>query len=114
MRALQKRTLRACADLLVRAGFEFRRTAFRGINSTQPKITLLAKRIHGEPVPFRFHVNNTTPIYNATLTSATVAMDPRVLELGLLVKRWAQDRGVCHADKGPLPHYAWNLMTVFL
>jgi hypothetical protein len=36
-----------------------------------------------------------------------------VLELSLLVKRWAKDRGVCHATKGHLPPYAWHLLTIF-
>lgn len=115
-RKLQKKALRACAPLLVASAglrIEHRRTAFRGINSTEPKLVLLAQGLSGEMVPFRFSVNNTTPLYNATLTSAVSALDPRVLELGLLVKRWAQDRGICHADKGHLPHYAWNLMTIF-
>jgi hypothetical protein len=29
------------------------------------------------------------------------------------VKRWAKDRGVCHAAKGHLPPYAWHLLCIF-
>merc|ERR1719199_394297 len=40
-------------------------------------------------------------------------MDSRAKSLILLVKRWAKDRGVCHASKGHLPPYAWSLLSIF-
>lgn len=40
-------------------------------------------------------------------------IDPRAKALILLVKRWAKDRGVCHASKGHLPPYAWTLLAVY-
>jgi DNA polymerase sigma len=40
-------------------------------------------------------------------------MDTRARELILLVKRWAKDRGICHAAKGHLSPYAWSLLCIF-
>merc|ERR1719277_329345 len=40
-------------------------------------------------------------------------IDPRTKALILLVKRWAKDRGVCHAAKGHLSPYAWTLMVIY-
>jgi len=79
-------------------------------------VTLLAPPslgISNQAVPVDFSVNIFTPIYNSALMQVAAALDPRVLELGLLVKRWAKDRGVCHAAKGHLPPYAWNLLAIF-
>lgn len=115
-RRLQKSAIRACTDVMVSCGFKFRRSAFRG---AEPKVTMLSPLHSGigelvqQAIPFCFHVNNVTPLYSATLTSATAALDPRVLELGLLVKRWAKDRGICHASKGHMLPYAFHIMTVF-
>eukprot|EP00746_Dinoflagellata_sp_MGD_P014009 gnl/MRDRNA2_/MRDRNA2_130522_c0_seq1.p1 gnl/MRDRNA2_/MRDRNA2_130522_c0~~gnl/MRDRNA2_/MRDRNA2_130522_c0_seq1.p1 ORF type:complete len:524 (-),score=119.08 gnl/MRDRNA2_/MRDRNA2_130522_c0_seq1:144-1628(-) len=112
-RKIQKSAIRACTDILVNAGFKFRRSAFRG---GEPKVTLLAPSTLGifdKAVPVDFSVNIVTPVYNSALMTVASAIDPRVLELGLLVKRWAKDRGVCHAAKGHLPPYAWNLLTIF-
>jgi hypothetical protein len=112
-RKIQKSAIRACTDLLVNAGFKFRRSAFRG---GEPKVTLLAPSTLGisdKAVPVDFSVNTVTPVYNSALMTVAASIDARVLELGLLVKRWAKDRGVCHAAKGHLPPYAWNLLTIF-
>jgi len=40
-------------------------------------------------------------------------MEPRARELILMVKRWAKDRGICHAAKGHLSPYTWGLLTIF-
>lgn len=112
-RKIQKSAIRACTDLLVNVGFKFRRSAFRG---EEPKVTLLAPvtlGISDKAVPVDFSVNSITPVYNSALMQVAAALDSRVLELGLLVKRWAKDRGVCHAAKAHLSPYAWNLLCVF-
>lgn len=112
-RKVQKSAIRACTDVLCSAGFKFRRSAFRG---GEPKVTLLAPSTLGisdKAVPVDFSVNTITPVYNSALMTVASALDTRVLELALLVKRWAKDRGVCHAAKGHLPPYAWNLLTVY-
>lgn len=31
----------------------------------------------------------------------------------MLVKRWAKDRGICHAAKGHLSPYLWGLLTIY-
>jgi len=111
---LRKMSIRACTDRLVAAGgFKFRRSAFRG---DEPKVTLLAPASFGltaDAIPIDFSVNAAVPLYNAALLTECGQMDPRARELILLVKRWAKDRGVCHAAKGHLSPYTWGLLSIF-
>jgi len=114
MQKLQKSAIRACTDRLVSSGnFKFRRSAFRG---QEPKVTLLVPAslgIHSESIPIDFSVNSTTPLYNAALLTECGQIEPRAKALILLVKRWAKDRGICHAAKGHLSPYTWTLLTIY-
>lgn len=111
---LQKSAIRLCTDTLVTdAGFKFRRSAFRG---EEPKVTLLVPATCGlgiDAVPINFSVNSVTPLHNAALLTECGQMDVRARELILLVKRWAKDRGICHAAKGHLSPYAWTILCIF-
>lgn len=113
-RKLQKSTIRQCTDRLVgTGGFKFRRSAFRG---QDPKVTLLASSslgIYDGAIPLDFSVNSTTPLYNAALITECGQLEPRSRSLILLVKRWAKDRGFCHAAKGHFSPYAWTLLVIF-
>jgi len=113
-RKLQKSAIRACTDQLVSVGgFKFRRSAFRGL---EPKVTLMAPQslgVSGKAIPIDFSVNTVCPLYNATLLTECGCIDPRAKALILLVKRWAKDRGVCHAAKGHLAPYAWTVLAVY-
>lgn len=113
IRKLHKSSIRVCTSLLVAAGFKFRRSSFR---TQEPKVTLLAPTTLGvsaKSVPVDFSVNNITPLYNMALLTECGQMEPRAKALILLVKRWAKDRGVCHASKGHLPPYAWSLLVIY-
>jgi DNA polymerase sigma len=66
-----------------------------------------------EAVPVDFSVNAVTPLYNAALLTECGQKDPRAKALILLVKRWAKDRGVCHAAKGHLSPYLWSILTIY-
>jgi DNA polymerase sigma len=111
---LQKSAIRLCTDKLVSdAGFKFRRSAFRG---EEPKVTLLVPVSCGlgiDAIPINFSVNAVTPLHNAALLTECGLLDNRARELILLVKRWAKDRGICHAAKGHLSPYAWTLLCIF-
>mmetsp|Transcript_21899 Transcript_21899/g.37480 ORF Transcript_21899/g.37480 Transcript_21899/m.37480 type:complete len:586 (+) Transcript_21899:133-1890(+) len=111
---LQKWAIRMCTDRLVATGdFKFRRSAFRG---QEPKVTLLASAstgIHSEAIPIDFSVNAVTPLYGAALLTECGQMESRAKALILLAKRWAKDRGICHAPKGHLPPYAWSLLAIY-
>lgn len=109
---LQKSGIRACTDILVTTGgFKFRRSAFRG---EEPKVTLLSPaHIVDHAFPVDFSVNCVTPLYNAALLTECGHIDVRAKELILLVKRWAKDRGICHAPKGHLNPYAWSLLAIY-
>jgi hypothetical protein len=113
-RKLQKSAIRACCDRLVSVGgFKFRRSAFRG---EEPKVTLLVPASFGlsnDSIPIDFSVNAVSPLHNAALLTECGQMDPRARELILLVKRWAKDRGICHAAKGHLSPYSWALLSIF-
>lgn len=110
---LLKSTIRMCTDRLVsRSGFKFRRSSFR---SDEPKVTLLAP-LPGEmdrAVPINISVNAVTPMYNIALLTECGQLDSRAKSLILLVKRWAKDRGICHAAKGHLSPYLWTLLTIY-
>lgn len=114
VRKLQKSAIRICTDLLVsEGGFKFRRSAFRG---KEPKVTLMAPRSLGFAklnIPIDLSVNAATPLCNASLLTEIGRLDPRAKALALLVRRWAKDRGICHAAKGHLPPYAWTLLTIY-
>lgn len=111
---LQKSAIRLCTDKLVsNAGFKFRRSAFRG---EEPKVTLLVPVSCGlgiDAIPINFSVNAVTPLHNAALLTECGLLDARARELILLVKRWAKDRGICHAAKGHLSPYAWTLLCIY-
>jgi len=111
---LQKCAIRIFTDRLVSVGgFKFRRSSFRG---QEPKVTLLAPASLGnfsEATPVDFSVNVMTPLYNAALLTDCGKIDTRAKELILIVRRWAKNRGICHAAKGHLSPYLWGLLTIY-
>lgn len=111
---LQKSAVRACADKLVSmGGLKFRRSAFRG---EEPRVTLLVPTNLGffpDAVPVDVSVNSVTPFYTAALLTECGQIDPRAKDLMMFVKRWAKDRGICHASKGHLSPYMWNLLVMY-
>ncbi|CAE7267649.1 Mtpap [Symbiodinium natans] len=113
-RQLEKAAIRMVAEALVAScGFKFRRSAFRG---EEPKLTLLAPASFGpfaDAIPLDISVNAETPLYNAALLAECGQLDPRAKQLILLVRRWAKDRGICHAAKGYLSPYHWSLLVIF-
>jgi len=113
-RKLRKSAIRSCTERLVSSGgFKFRRSAFRG---EEPKVTLLAPASFGlaeDAIPIDFSVNAATPLHNAALLTECGQIEPRARDLILMVKRWAKDRGICHAAKGHLSPYTWGLLSIF-
>lgn len=111
---LQKSAIRACTDRLVSTGsFKFRRSAFR---EQEPKVTIIAPagiRAAGQGVPVNLSVNAVTPLYGWALLTECGRIERRAKDLSLLVKRWAKDRGLCHAAKGHLSPYSWTLLSIF-
>lgn len=110
---IRKSAVRVCTEMLLNDGFRFRRSAFRGAD---PEVTLLAPaNLCGSDrsIPVALSVNNPIALRNAGLMAAAAALDIRALQVALLVRRWAKDRGVCHASKGHLPPYVWNVLTIF-
>jgi len=114
LKKLHKSAIRMCCDRLVSAGgLKFRRSAFRG---EEPRVTLLVPTSLGiftDPVPVDFTINAVTPLYTSALLTECGQFEPRAKALILFVKRWAKDRGICHAAKGHLPPYLWSLLVVY-
>jgi len=114
MKKIQKSAVRMCTDRLVaQGGLKFRRSAFRG---EEPRVTLLVPSSLGfckEAIPVDFSINSVTPFYTAALLTECGQMEPRAKALILLVKRWAKDRGICHAAKGHLSPYMWSLLAMY-
>jgi DNA polymerase sigma len=69
--------------------------------------------ISSKGIPLDFSVNSLTPICNAVLLSECGRLNPCAKGLIILVRRWAKDRGICHAAKGHLAPYAWTLLAVY-
>merc|ERR1719215_769482 len=69
--------------------------------------------LNGQSVPLNLSVNSVTPFYSAALLTECGQIQPRAKELILLVKRWAKDRGICHAAKGHLSPYMWSLLAMY-
>jgi len=111
---LRKSVIRVCTESLVSSGgFKFRRSAFRG---EEPRVTLLAPASFGlsnDAIPLDFSVNAASPLHNAALLTECGQMEPRARALILVVKRWAKDRGICHAAKGHLSPYIWGILSIF-
>jgi len=108
-----KATLRAMTDRLVnRAGFKFRRSAFR---QEAPSVTMLAPAGFGEDdaTPLSLSVHSTTPPRGAALLEECRRRAPQARDLILLVRRWAKDRGLSQVAAGHLPPYAWTLLVVY-
>ena len=66
-----------------------------------------------EALPLDVAVNAETPLYAAALLSESAQWDQRAKQLILLVRRWAKDRGICHAAKGYLSPYHWSLLVIY-
>eukprot|EP00933_Yihiella_yeosuensis_P015805 TRINITY_DN13663_c0_g1_i3.p1 TRINITY_DN13663_c0_g1~~TRINITY_DN13663_c0_g1_i3.p1 ORF type:complete len:229 (+),score=36.31 TRINITY_DN13663_c0_g1_i3:717-1403(+) len=113
-RQLEKAAIRLIVDALVsERGFKFRRSAFR---VEEPKLTLLAPSSlieSGLPVPLDICVNALTPLYHASILSECSQIDAGIKELILFTRRWAKDRGICHASKGHLSPYYWMLLVIY-
>jgi len=114
VKKLQKSAVRMCTDRLVaQGGLKFRRSAFRG---EEPRVTLLVPSSLGifkDAIPVDFSINSVTPFYTAALLTECGQIEPRAKALILLVKRWAKDRGICHAAKGHLSPYMWSLLAMY-
>eukprot|EP00928_Gymnodinium_smaydae_P099717 TRINITY_DN9593_c0_g1_i1.p1 TRINITY_DN9593_c0_g1~~TRINITY_DN9593_c0_g1_i1.p1 ORF type:complete len:483 (-),score=92.97 TRINITY_DN9593_c0_g1_i1:804-2252(-) len=114
MRQLQKCALRACTEQLTsKSGIKFRRSAFRG---DEPKVTFLTPvevGLSDVAVPFDLSVNSVSPMRSAAILTESGRIEPRARALILLVRRWAKDRGICHAAKGHLSPYMWTLLVIY-
>jgi len=114
VKKLQKSAIRTCTDRLVaHGGLKFRRSAFRG---EEPRVTLLVPASSGfftDAIPVDFSINAVTPFYTAALLTECGQIEPRAKALILLVKRWAKDRGICHAAKGHFSPYIWSLLVIY-
>jgi len=58
-------------------------------------------------------VNNTQPLLNTHLLKAYASLHPIVSRLGIAVKLWAKENGVCGARHGHLSPYSFVLMVIY-
>eukprot|EP00448_Togula_jolla_P018690 CAMPEP_0170591046 /NCGR_PEP_ID=MMETSP0224-20130122/12192_1 /TAXON_ID=285029 /ORGANISM="Togula jolla, Strain CCCM 725" /LENGTH=492 /DNA_ID=CAMNT_0010914879 /DNA_START=75 /DNA_END=1553 /DNA_ORIENTATION=- len=111
---VQKALIKSCTDTLVdHSGFKFRRSAY-GIDD--PLVSLLTPPLSAcaaQSIVIDFSVNSATQLYLHNLVSICGGLDHRAESMILLVRRWAQDRGIAHTTAGHLSDYAWALLTVF-
>jgi hypothetical protein len=62
--------------------------------------------------PMDLSVNTVTPLYSAALLAWCGRRDPCSRDLVLLVRRWAEIRGVRHASGGRLSPYSWTSLAI--
>jgi len=110
---VRKGLIKTCTEQLVPAGFKFRRSA---LATDDPFVSMMTPPLPGcggQSICIDFSVNTDTPLNLHNLVSFCSSIDRRAEALILLVRRWAQDRGIAHATAGHLSEYAWALLTVF-
>lgn len=110
----RKAALQGCLTPLIQhGGFKFRRLVTSG-KTKEPKATLIAPPcVHGgcgDNVAVCFAVNGSTPMRHAAVVADCARMCKLVKPLILLVKHWARNRSLCHANA--LSPYAWALLVV--
>eukprot|EP00448_Togula_jolla_P021664 CAMPEP_0170588874 /NCGR_PEP_ID=MMETSP0224-20130122/11062_1 /TAXON_ID=285029 /ORGANISM="Togula jolla, Strain CCCM 725" /LENGTH=478 /DNA_ID=CAMNT_0010912619 /DNA_START=90 /DNA_END=1526 /DNA_ORIENTATION=+ len=113
VKKVQKALIKSCTDSMTKAGFKFRRSAY---GTDDPLVSLLTPPVPAcgdQSIFIDFSVNSATPLYLHKLVSICGSLDHRAESMILLVRRWAQDRGIAHATAGHLSDYAWALLTVF-
>jgi len=111
---VQKSLIKSCTDTLVDfSGFRFRRSAY---GTDDPLVSFLTPPLPAcgeQSIVIDFSVNSATQLHLHNLVSICGSLDHRAESMILLVRRWAQDRGIAHATAGHLSDYAWALLTVF-
>jgi len=58
-------------------------------------------------------VNNISPLPNTRLLRRYGSLDRRVAELGVIIKMWAKNSGLCGAPNGYLSSYSFILMVIY-
>lgn len=56
--------------------------------------------------------NHEVVVHNTRLMKAYAEIEPKLVPLGILVKHWAKQRGICDAYQGTLSGYQWMLMVI--
>jgi len=113
-RKAQKALIRTYTDHLVKvAGFRFRRSAYATDDPLVSLVTPPLPACGDQSISIDFSVNSASPFHMHNLISVVGSLDHRAESLILLVRRWAQDRGIAHITAGHLGEYAWALLTVF-
>lgn len=113
-RNTRKAALQGCLTPLIQGGgFKFRRLVTSG-KAKDPKATLVAPPcVHGccsDNVAVCFSVNGSTPLRHAAVVADCSRICKPAKPLILLVKHWARNRSLCHANA--LSPYAWALLVV--
>mmetsp|Transcript_38357 Transcript_38357/g.84139 ORF Transcript_38357/g.84139 Transcript_38357/m.84139 type:complete len:474 (-) Transcript_38357:66-1487(-) len=113
VKKVQKALIKSCTDSMTKAGFKFRRSAY---GTDDPFVSFLTPPLPAcgeQSIVIDFSVNSATQLHLHNLVSICGSLDHRAESMILLVRRWAQDRGIAHVTAGHLSEYAWALLTVF-
>mmetsp|Transcript_51124 Transcript_51124/g.143002 ORF Transcript_51124/g.143002 Transcript_51124/m.143002 type:complete len:529 (-) Transcript_51124:80-1666(-) len=113
MNKLKKSCTRMVTERLVKRGFDFSRSAFRGFD---PKVTMFIPPFYSAnptSLPMDLVVNPLVPPFLKNLTDEVGMCEPRARDLIRLVIHWAKLRKVCFTPKGYLPPYLWSLLVVY-
>eukprot|EP00401_Gymnodinium_catenatum_P016805 CAMPEP_0117520506 /NCGR_PEP_ID=MMETSP0784-20121206/33202_1 /TAXON_ID=39447 /ORGANISM="" /LENGTH=504 /DNA_ID=CAMNT_0005316499 /DNA_START=130 /DNA_END=1641 /DNA_ORIENTATION=- len=113
MNKLKKSCTRMVTERLVKRGFDFSRSAFRGFD---PKVTMFIPPFYSAnptSLPMDLVVNPLVPPFLKSLMDEVGMCESRSTDLIRLVVHWAKLRKICFAPKGYLPPYLWSLLVVY-
>lgn len=83
----------------------------------EPRFTARVPIIHWAPrrtgyLACDISINNTLAVVNSRLVGAYSAIDPRMVQLGMVIKHWANARGINDRSRGTLSSFSLLLMLI--
>ena len=83
----------------------------------EPRFTARVPIIHWAPrksgyLACDISINNSLAVVNSRLIGAYSAIDPRMVELGMVIKHWANARGINDRSRGTLSSFSLLLMLI--
>ena len=83
----------------------------------EPRFTARVPIIHWAPrksgyLACDISINNNLAVVNSRLIGAYSAIDPRMVELGMIIKHWANARGINDRSRGTLSSFSLLLMLI--
>eukprot|EP00928_Gymnodinium_smaydae_P030051 TRINITY_DN22452_c0_g2_i1.p1 TRINITY_DN22452_c0_g2~~TRINITY_DN22452_c0_g2_i1.p1 ORF type:complete len:510 (+),score=127.20 TRINITY_DN22452_c0_g2_i1:98-1627(+) len=111
---LKRSAMRLFSKKMAQSGsFVFHRCNYNGDDPTVCMRVLAGSLNCDRDVYIVFGINGRDPKQLAALAAASDNLTPRGAALGVLLRRWARDRGISYAAKGHLGPFAWAVLALY-